>query len=88
MIYFVTGVTGAVVPVIVEELLRKDPEAFFYLALRPDRAGNHVASRFDALVARLELTDSEKVALHQRMAVRPPRRMRSPLECSDGTRPR
>ncbi len=66
MIYFVTGLTGAVVPIIVEDLIRKDPDAFFYFGLRPDRAGNPVASRFDALVASLELADSEKDALRAR----------------------
>jgi nucleoside-diphosphate-sugar epimerase len=69
VIYFVTGLTGAVVPIIVEDLIRKDPDAFFYFGLRPDGAGNHVASRFDALVASLELADGEKDALraHSRL---------------------
>jgi len=66
VIYFVTGLTGALVPIIVEDLLRKDPDAFFYFGLRPDRAGNHVASRFDAVVASLELADGEKDALRAR----------------------
>jgi thioester reductase-like protein len=64
--YFVTGITGAVVPIILEDLLRKDPDAFFYLGLRPDGRGNGIESRFDALVASLELTESEKRALRER----------------------
>lgn len=69
MIYLVTGLTGAVVPIIVEDLLRKDPDAFFYFGLRPDGAGNPVQRRFDAVVASLELSDGEKDVLRARSRI-------------------
>ena len=69
MIYLVLGVTGAVVPVIVEELVRKDPGAFFYFALRRDAAGTPIADRFAAVVASLELgpADRERLRANSRL---------------------
>ncbi len=59
MIYLVTGMTGTIVPVIVEDLVRKDPGAFFYFAIRKDAAGTNPARRFAAVVATLELEPAE-----------------------------
>lgn len=69
MTYLVTGITGTVVPVIVEDLLRKDPAADFYFALRKDSAGNGIADRFEAVVATLDLEPAERERLraHSRL---------------------
>jgi len=66
MKYFITGITGTVVPIIVEELLKKDDEAFFYFAIRGDSKGNDAQSRFDQLVDTLDLTRSLKRKLRER----------------------
>ncbi len=66
LIYLVTGITGAVVPVIVEDLVRKDPEAFFYFALRRDTAGTAIAERFEAVATTLELQSAELALLRSR----------------------
>jgi nucleoside-diphosphate-sugar epimerase len=65
VIYLVTGITGTVVPVIVEELVRKDPDAFFYFALRRT-AGTEIADRFEAVVATLELEPAARELLRTR----------------------
>jgi nucleoside-diphosphate-sugar epimerase len=69
VIYLVLGVTGTVVPVIVEDLVRKDPVAFFYFALRRDAAGTPIAERFAAVVASLELgpADRERLRANSRL---------------------
>lgn len=69
MIYLVLGVTGTVVPVIVEDLVRKDPVACFYFALRRDAAGTAIAERFAAVVASLELdpADRERLRANSRL---------------------
>ena len=54
MRYFVTGFTGSLVPWIVEALLAKDEEAFFYLAMRKDRRGNDLPTRFAEVVRSME----------------------------------
>jgi len=66
MIYLVMGITGAVVPVIVEDLVRKDPDAGFYFALRRDPAGTSIGERFAAVVATLELDPEERDRLRTR----------------------
>lgn len=66
MIYLVMGITGTVVPVIVEDLVRKDPDAFFYFTLRKDTAGTDIADRFKAVVATLELDPAERELLRTR----------------------
>ncbi len=60
MIYFVTGITGTVVPVIVEDLMKKDKNSVFYFALRKDTKGNGVQARFDSVVKSLDLDQSTK----------------------------
>ena len=55
MIYFVTGITGTVVPVVVEDLMKKDPDAVFYFAIRKDKKGNGVQARFESVVDSLDL---------------------------------
>jgi len=66
MIYFITGITGTVVPVIVEDLIRKDKDAFFYFAIRKDSKGNDVQARFEALVESLDLDPASKLDLYKR----------------------
>lgn len=66
MIYFITGVTGTVVPLIVEELMRKDDDPRFYFAIRSDAKGNGIQQRFESLVKTLELDDAEKQKLSER----------------------
>jgi len=63
MIYFITGVTGTVVPLIVEELMRKDDDPRFYFAIRSDAKGNGIQQRFESLVKTLDLDDAEKQKL-------------------------
>ncbi len=60
------GVTGTVMPVIVEDLVRKDPDAVFYFALRRGSAGATIAERFEAVVATLELEPAELDRLRAR----------------------
>jgi len=55
MIYFVTGITGTVVPVVVEDLMKKDPDAAFYFAIRKDKKGNGIQARFESVVDSLDL---------------------------------
>lgn len=63
MTYLVMGITGTVVPVMVEELVRKDPEAGFYFALRKDATGTSIAGRFAAVIATLDLEPAERERL-------------------------
>ncbi|RJP94849.1 MAG: hypothetical protein C4518_02480 [Desulfobacteraceae bacterium] len=66
MIYFITGVTGTVVPVIVEELMRKDADPKFYFAIRKDNDGNGIEYRFESVVHSLDLDPAEKQKLSER----------------------
>ena len=66
MIYLVMGITGTVVPVIVEDLVRKDSDGVFYFALRKDAAGTDIAERFEAVVSTLELEPAELDRLRTR----------------------
>src|SRR6056297_3263364 len=66
MIYFITGVTGTVVPLIVEELMRKDDDLRFYFAIRNDAKGNGIQQRFESLVETLDLDNAEKRKLSER----------------------
>jgi thioester reductase-like protein len=66
MIYFITGVTGTVVPLIVEELMRKDDDPRFYFAIRNDSKGNGIQQRFESLVETLDLDAAEKRKLSER----------------------
>lgn len=63
MDYLVTGFTGAVVPVIVEDLFRKDPNAHFFVALRRDRAGARATERLAAALETLALDAAGKERL-------------------------
>ena len=66
MIYFITGLTGTVVPVIVEELMRKDDDPFFYFAIRKDSRGNGIQSRFESVVQSMDLDQASKQKLVER----------------------
>lgn len=60
------GITGTVVPVIVEDVVRKDPDAAFYFAIRRDTAGTAIAERFETVVATLDLEPAELDRLRTR----------------------
>ncbi len=66
MIYFITGVTGTVVPVIVEDLMRKDADPHFYFAIRKDTRGIGIKSRFESVVTSLDLDQASKQKLSER----------------------
>ncbi|MGM0451728.1 MAG: SDR family oxidoreductase [Thermodesulfobacteriota bacterium] len=55
MNYFVTGITGTVVPVIIENLMQKDDNPHFYFAIRKGADGTDVASRLESAIRDLEL---------------------------------
>jgi nucleoside-diphosphate-sugar epimerase len=63
VIYLVMGITGTVVPVIVADLVRKDPDARFWFALRRDGAGTSIATRFAGVVATLDLGPADRARL-------------------------
>jgi thioester reductase-like protein len=65
MIYFVTGITGTVVPVILENLIRKDKDAFFYFAIRKDSKGNGIQARFETVVEALDLDPASKLGIYK-----------------------
>ncbi len=58
MNYFVTGLTGAVVPVIVEELMKKTSDPFFYFSIRSGKKGDDIHARFEAVLNALELNEA------------------------------
>ena len=60
MIYFVTGITGTLVPVIVEDLMKKDKDPVFYFAIRKDAKGNGSRTRFESVVDSMELDNASK----------------------------
>lgn len=66
MNYFITGITGTVVPTIIEDLLRKDADSFFYFAIRGDAKGNGIRERFDAVLKSLDLKPAMKASLADR----------------------
>lgn len=66
MIHLVTGFTGGVVPVIVERIFRKDPEASFCFALRRDGTGRGALQRMHSVIDTLALDPGEKEALRVR----------------------
>jgi thioester reductase-like protein len=66
MNYFITGITGTVVPVIVEDLLKKDADTFFYFAIRGDAKGNGIQERFDAVLKSMDITPVMKARLAER----------------------
>ncbi len=65
MIYFVTGITGTVVPVIVENLMKKEKDPVFYFAIRKDSKGNHIRARFESVVLGMDLDNSARQKLLQ-----------------------
>jgi thioester reductase-like protein len=66
MIYFITGITGTVVPVVVENLVQKDKNAFFYFAIRKDAKGTDILTRFEETIDSLDLDKSTKVKVRER----------------------
>ena len=66
MVYFITGVTGTVVPVIIEELMRKDEDPHFYFAIRKDARGNGIKQRFESVVQSLDVDQASKQKLSER----------------------
>lgn len=66
MKYFVTGITGTVVPVIIENLMKKDPDPHFYLAIRGDAKGNGIQKRFDAVVKAMDMDAAAREDLVRR----------------------
>jgi len=66
MIYFITGITGTVVPLIVEELMRKDDDPYFYFAIRKDSKGTGIQGRFESVVQSMDLDQASKQKLSER----------------------
>jgi thioester reductase-like protein len=62
MNYFITGLTGTVVPVIVEELMKKEADPFFYFAIRRKK-GQDISARFETVLESLSLNKGMKTAL-------------------------
>ncbi len=60
MIYFVTGITGTVVPVVIEELMKKEADARFYFAIRSDSKGNGIQQRFERVIDSMDLEHNLK----------------------------
>jgi thioester reductase-like protein len=60
MRYFVTGITGTVVPVIVEDLMKKDQAPVFYFAIRKDAKGNGIRHRFVSVIDSMDLDNASK----------------------------
>lgn len=66
MKYFVTGITGTVVPVIIEELMAKDPDPGFYFAIRSGSKGETIQARFDKLVQAMDMDRATRERLSER----------------------
>ena len=66
MKYFVTGITGTVVPVIIENLMAKDPDPYFYFAIRSGLRGEDIQSRFDKLVQTIDIDRDARKRLIER----------------------
>src|SRR6056297_894472 len=66
MKYFVTGITGTVVPVIIEELMTKDPDPHFYFAIRSGSHGEDIRSRFEKLVEAMDMDRATREKLSDR----------------------
>lgn len=69
MNYFITGITGTVVPIIVEELMKKDANPYFYFAIRRGKKGMDVQERFETTANSLDLSRSQKESLIKRSKV-------------------
>jgi|GEM_PF-2157436 len=63
MKYFITGITGTVVPVIVEELMKKDPDPVFRFAVRRGKDGTDASARLFAAIESLDMDDGLKKSL-------------------------
>jgi len=61
--YLITGLTGSVVPSIVEEIFLKDKSAFFYFAVRQKHENSDVSARVKNAVELLELDQKQKQKL-------------------------
>ncbi len=66
MKYFVTGITGTVVPVIIENLMASDPDPHFYFALRKGSGGKGLAARLAEVVDSMDLDRKGREKLIQR----------------------
>ncbi|NOY70164.1 MAG: NAD-dependent epimerase/dehydratase family protein [Deltaproteobacteria bacterium] len=55
MKYFITGITGTVVPVIVENLMKKDPNPVFYFAIRKGKNGTDIKTRLARTIDALDI---------------------------------
>jgi hypothetical protein len=60
------SITGTVVPAIVEELVRKDPGAEFYFAIRRDAAATSITARFEAVLSGLGIERDQRDRLRVR----------------------
>ncbi|MEZ4549274.1 MAG: SDR family oxidoreductase [Desulfobacterales bacterium] len=65
MRYFVTGITGTVVPVIVEDLMKKDQAPVFYFAIRKDAKGNGIRHRFVSVIDSMDLDNASNSMLYR-----------------------
>lgn len=64
MKYFVTGITGTVVPEIIRELMSKDPEPYFYFAIRRKGSeGTDISKRFKSVLNAMEIDHELKERL-------------------------
>lgn len=66
MKYFVTGITGTVVPIIIEELMSKDPDPHFYFAIRKGAKGEDIRSRFEKLIQEMDMDLATREKLSER----------------------
>jgi len=66
MKYLVTGITGTVVPVIIELLAKKDADAHYYFAIRKGSNGKPISARFESVVDILDLDRESKRTLDER----------------------
>lgn len=66
MKYFITGITGTVVPIIVAALLDKETNPFFYFAIRRGAKDHDIAARYSKLLKTLDLDPAMKEMLVRR----------------------
>lgn len=66
MKYFVTGITGTVVPVIIEELMKKDNDPYFYFAIRKKGDKQDISGRFQSVLGVLNLDVATRQKLFER----------------------
>lgn len=66
MKYFITGITGTVVPVIVEDLMKKDPDPVFHFAIRKGKNGTDIKTRLARAIDTLDIDAGLKKKLAAR----------------------